>query len=76
MHNFSTTSVDKEPVLSNNMGIINTAYDNEAYHYWVNASMLEDAGDTDIPTYHIGDINNGFPAYWVLACAGDPPPEA
>lgn len=64
MHNFSTTNADKEPTLSNNTSIINTAYDNEAYHYWVNATMMEDSGDEDIPTYHIGDIINGLPAYW------------
>lgn len=73
MHNFSTTSADKEPTISNNMAIINSAYDNEAYHYWVSATMLEDAGDTSIPTYHIGDINNGMPPYWILACDAAPP---
>lgn len=66
MHNFSTTGASAEPVLSNNMSIINTAYDNEAYHHWVPASSLEDSGDTGIPTYHIGDMTSGTPPYWEL----------
>ena len=69
MHNFSTTNADKEPVLSNNMVIIETAYNNEAYHYWVSASDMEDAGDTVSPTYRIGAITTGVPPQWRFADA-------
>ena len=72
MHNFSTTNADKEPTISNNISIIETAFNNEAYHYWVSAVEMEDAGDTTTSTYHIGDISTGFPAYWILACAAAP----
>lgn len=69
MHNFSTTGSQAEPTLSNNMSIIETAYNNEAYHYWVNAAGMEDAGDTASPTYRIGDIATGRPAHWRFANA-------
>ena len=64
MHNFSTTSAQTEPVLSNNMAIIETAYNNEAYHYWVGAPGMEDAGDTSSPTYRVGLLATGVPAHW------------
>jgi hypothetical protein len=69
MHNFSTTGSQAEPTLSNNMAIIETAYNNEAYHYWVGASEMEDAGDTTSPTYRVGDITTGFPHKWRFADA-------
>lgn len=67
MHNFSTTGSQAEPVLSNNMGIIETAYNNEAYHHWVNASEMEDAGDAASPTYRTGTMSPVVPAHWRLA---------
>lgn len=67
MHNFSTTSVQTEAVLSNNMSLIETAYNNEAYHYWMSASDMEDAGDTASPTFRTGDINTGLPHHWRFA---------
>ena len=67
MHNFSTTGSQAEPTLSNNMAIIETAYNNEAYHYWVGASDFEDAGDATSPTYRIGDITTGLPTQWRFA---------
>ena len=67
MHNFSTTGSQAEPTLSNNMAIIETAYNNEAYHYWVSAPDMEDAGDTASPTYRTGSIATGIPAQWRFA---------
>lgn len=67
MHNFNTTNVQSESALSTNMQIIDTALDNEIYHYWACAAMLEDCGDTASPTYRTGDFTIGIPSHWRFA---------
>lgn len=67
MHNLNTTNVQSDSVLGTNMQVVDAALDSVAYEVWVNASGLEDAGDTASPTYRTGDLTTGRPAQWRLA---------